>query len=290
MQKGKRTRASMSLSSVDLLLDAALDIANSGCRVLGYGPPHRKLDTTHSSYQQATNIVRFYFGLMGETTPDASPLSVDIANDISYRVYRYDWVIGIACIQPSRFFWDWQRDLKRIVVQAVIVPGDSGFRFTSVAANLNVLLPSRDTTGWFQKNQKVVLDAVASATDAVQPVAGKITKAVAALSSSLQSDGKRGKNWFIYQFLDDLEQATAIEWNINKDVMREFGPVLRGSLVLAFHGVEQGHEKGRRGIHLLLRPQFGFHEGTLDSIIPTKGLPNDEQVRLEVFPQIAATL
>ena len=191
-------------------------------------------------------------------------------------------------MRPAHFWWDWQKKLVEVAAHIVIVPGDSGFGYTCVASNLNVLPPSRDTDTWWQKNHKALvgmITATGTAVDAVQHTAGSITKAFAAMANSLESQTKDRTNWFIYQFLDEPHGAAAIEWRIDREVMKQYGSLLRGSLVLAFHGGSDCRENKQKGIQLILRPLMRYDpKDDIRFIAPTEKLQEHEQVKLEVTP------
>lgn len=195
----------------------------------------------------------------------------------------------------GELWWDWQKVLIKgscVVVQLIILPGDSGIGYTCVATNLNALPPSRNTQTWWQKNRSGVFEIVkVSAKTAEKVYPGRITKAFSAMSNSLAAQGKwRKTNWFVYQFLDADPQGCAVEWQINKRVLRQYGPLLRGSLVLAFHGAYRGVGE-QKGIRLLLRPQLAFNpKDELRRVTPThqmkdpEQVPDSEQVALNILP------
>ena|SRR5579862_7984770 len=114
---------------------------------------------------------------------------------------------------------------------------------------------------------------------------GIITKTFSVLSNSLdaQADGNE-HNWFIYQFVDPDSHSCAVEWRIYKKVLQQYGPLLRGSLILAFHGKQNKEEQ--KGIRLLLRPQLGFiPKDELLRVTPTENLLKDsDQVQLVILP------
>ena len=235
---------------------------------------------------------------MGDTSPAISPLSVDVAGDKDYHVYRYDWVFGVALPNicgpnPGELWWNWKKALGKatsVAVQMIILPGDSGMGYTCVATNLNVLPPSRDTETWWQKNKGGVIDVVKAGAKTAQEVyPGMITKTFAALSNSLDARGKwRKTNWFIYQFLDSTTQGCAVEWRINREILNQYGPLLRGSLVLAFHGGENGGTRDQKGVCLELRPQLGFNRrDELSRVTPTSKLAQDQRVTLKILPRAA---
>jgi hypothetical protein len=277
---------------------AVTDFDSADCRILHYGIPNPDLDIVpgspeHREYTRDGQVLRWYLGLMGETSPVVSPLSVDIAGDKDYRVYRYDWVFGVALPNLSgtnrgELWWDWQKrlaDATSVSVQMILSPA-AGMGYTCVAAKLNVLPPSRDTKTWWQKNRGDVYEVVKAGTRTAEEIyPGTITKVVASLSNSLDAQTKwRTTNWFIYQFLDSTTQACAVEWRITKKILNQYGPLLRGSLILAFHG---GADE-RKGIRLELRPQLGFNpHDELSRVSPTFKLEQDQQVKLDILPRAA---
>ncbi|MFZ0771272.1 MAG: hypothetical protein WCA49_25365 [Candidatus Sulfotelmatobacter sp.] len=294
----------MSVSSIERILDVAVDdFYTADCSVLQYGPPHEKITIAADSpsrgeYKEGRKILRWYIGLMGDTSPEISPLSVDVAGDKNYRVYRYDWVFGVSLPnlpgpEPGKLWWNWQKALTKgtaVAVQLLILPGDSGIAYTCVATNLNVLPPSRDTQTWLHKHRSGVIDFVkAGAKTAEEIYPGMITKAFSALSNSLDARGKwRRTNWFIYQFLDSDSQACAVEWLINKKVLKQYGALLRGSLVMAFHGAAKAGTTKQKCIRIVLRPQLGFNpEDELSRVSPTQELKDAEKVQLEILPGVS---
>lgn len=304
----------MSITTIERVMDIAIkDLHTADCSILHYGFPHEEIKIEIASpryekykeeYKNGGRLLRWYLGLMGDTSPAMSPLSVDVAGDKDYRVYRYDWVFGVSlpnvcgskpdvpAPDPGEFWWNWQKALGKatsVAVQMIILPGDSGIGYTCVATNLNVLPPSRDTERWWQRNKGGAIDLVkAGAKTAQELYPGMITKAIAALSNTLNAQGRWLRtNWFIYQFLDSTTQACAVEWRINKEVLNRYGPLLRGSLVLAFHGGLHGCTEGNKGVRLELRPQLGFNpKDELSRVTPTYKLkPDQPKVQLEILPQ-----
>jgi hypothetical protein len=83
--------------------------------------------------------------------------------------------------------------------------------------------------------------------------------ATASLPEIIASHKEGRANWFIYRFLDERTGGYAVEWRISRAVIDEYGPLLRGSVMLAFHGDEGVENTGDRWINLLLRPQINFH-------------------------------
>src|SRR5262245_21931907 len=111
----------MPLAVKDLVMDVAItDFAEQRCEVLYSGPSHEPLRIDEGHYKEVRNVVRLHLCLMGETRPALSPLSVDVAADREYRVYRYDWVVGIRGLGD----WDWKSKLRSeaLVAQVVMRP------------------------------------------------------------------------------------------------------------------------------------------------------------------------
>jgi hypothetical protein len=101
-------------------------------------------------------------------------------------------------------------------------------------------------------------------------------------SNILDSYAEDQKNWFLYQLLDEHKKCPTVEWRINKRVIREYGPLLRGTLFTVFYGSTEAHP-GR--IRVLLRPQVGFSEGDdIQFVVPTNALAG-EQVDMEIKPK-----
>lgn len=304
----------MPVSSAERILDVGIpDLNQKSSIVLYSGMPGERVLIEEGSdeekrYRAAGKVLRWYFGLMGETSPETSPLSVDVAGDKNYLVYRYDWVFGVAIpnVTPKdrdkdpnqerqgALWWNWQAALTDgtcMAVQVMISREDHGVGYSCVSTNLNVLPPSRDTTSWWQRNRKGVIEFVKSgATAAEQLHPGIITKTFSALSNSLDSKEKwswKRTNWFIYQYVDPDSQSCAVEWRIYKKVLRQYGPLLRGSLILAFHG--EPRSPGHKGITLTLRPQLGFiAQDEFKRITPTEHEDQSKQVQLNILPALTS--
>jgi hypothetical protein len=276
-------------------MDVAItDFAEQSCEVLHFGPSYEPFSVDEARYKKVGKGVRLHLSLMGETRPALSPLSVDVAADREYRVYRYDWVVGITALGG----WNWKSMMRReaLVVQLVIRPNASNIGCTCVAAKLNVLPPSRDTSTWSERNPDTVTEITKGTGDLAAsavgfPFVGVATKVAAALSNSLRSRGRLKTNWYIYQYLDGVNQA--VEWRIKRKVLDEFGPLLRGSLVLAFHGGSQDSTEGTSGIRIQLKPNLSFKRGLrhrrwfgddLRRVNPMAEIKETEQIELDLSP------
>jgi hypothetical protein len=284
----------MPLAVKDLVMDVVItNFAEQRCEVLYSGPSHEAFTIDEDHYKKLGTVIRLHLALMGETRPVLSPLSVDVASDREYRVYRYDWVVGIKGLSD----WNWKAALRSeaLVVQLAIRPQASNIGCTCVAAKLNVLPPSRDTSTWSERNPDTAAEIAKNTVDlaagvAGVPIVGAATKVAAALSNSLTSRGRWKTNWYVYQYVDHVDQA--VEWHIRRSVLDEYGPLLRGSLMLGFHGGVP--EAG--GIRLRLRPTLAFQRGLrymrffgndLRRVSPMAELEVQEQIELGISPEEA---
>jgi hypothetical protein len=84
--------------------------------------------------------------------------------------------------------------------------------------------------------------------------------------------------------LDASTGSCATDWRISRRVLKEHGPLLRGSIQLAFHGNFEAAPKQAPKIHLLLRPQMNFDPA--DELHFSR-LPDSECPSLVVCPQAA---
>jgi len=276
-------------------MDVAItDFAEQKCEVFYSGPSHKPFKMDQARYEEARTVVRLHLSLMGETRPALSPLSVDLATDREYRVYRYDWVVGIRGLLR----WNWKSKMRSeaLVVQLAIRPHAADIGCTCVAAKLNVLPPSRDTSTWSERNPDTTAEIAKGTVDlaagvAGVPIVGTVTKVAAALSNSLTSRSRWKTNWFIYQYVDEVNQA--VEWHIKRNVLDEYGPLLRGSLMLAFHGGIRDSSAGAGGIGLRLRPLLAFQRGfrhiryfrdDLTRVNPMAEIDDQKQIELCISP------
>ena len=240
------------------------------------------------SHPEEARVLRLHYSLMGELSPIVSPLSVDFSLGEKTIVYRYDWVVGITSRNPC-YKWNWWGEigLKRaIVVQLLIDPGESKRAVSELAAFLLALSPSQDTSSWFDRNLGNLGESLVKIAGAAEPfakTASGILKATAAMSNFVASDGKGRNGWFIYRFVDEVRRCCAVEWNISRDVVHRCGPMLRGSILLAFHG----DEASQGPMTLLLRPRLNFVDDHLDLQPPYEGLEKGDKVALSIHPVAA---
>jgi hypothetical protein len=235
-------------------------------------------------------VLRLSYGLMGETSPRLTPMASDFAFEDASTIYRYDWTVGLTPVDPC-YQWPWIqriRETRALSIQLLLDMGESGLAYSEVAAMLLTLQPSKDTTSWLERNADKLGDSLAKLADIASPVSGKaagILKVSSLMSNFISSDQSGVRNWFLYRFLDETRNCCAIEWNIHRTVLEQYGPMLRGSIVLAFHGTP----KNSKPIHLILRPRLCFSSRwELEHLPPLGQLEAGGKVELTLNPVVGA--
>lgn len=253
------------------------------------------------SLKAGERVLRCIVGLLGETEPVVIPATGVAAISSEQRLYRYDWIFGISIPPNQELYWDWKKALRSkesFVVQLLIAPGKSGCGFTELSTDLVALHPSKESKSWIETHRdqlaRVLTDGAALATQAgtAFPTATAITSAVGAilqtasvLTNFISSGEGANKNWYIYRFLDAEEKCCAVEWKINRNVLEEYGPLLRGSILIAFHGATSDNPAGKE-FTITLRPGLGFSEDDLlQHVRPTMALDRKEQPKLFICPK-----
>lgn len=231
-----------------------------------------------------------FTSLLGEARPKTSPMLPGLGEDQDLLLYRYDWIFGLSCVNTPDRWWDWQQALRKdsaMCVQFILSTAGTGYAYTEVSGLLHALLPSRNTKSFLEIHSKSIADTltgVAGATKSVLPVGiGAVLKASAAMSNLVSSGEGEGKNWYLYRFLDMEHRAAAVEWRINKTVLEQYGPLLRGSLTLAFHG-SGGAD---RPISLQMRPMLGFYEDDAICFVRPAEILGDDALTLKIQPEEA---
>jgi hypothetical protein len=228
-----------------------------------------------------------HFSLMGETKPALSPFSVEYSFDDKALAYRYDWQVGITPPKVNDEYWDWMKEIREnraIAVQLLIDPGQSGCGFSEISAMLLALQPSKDTSSWLDQHAKNIGEGLGKLAEIAQPIntmATNIIKVSSLMSNFIGSGEQGAKNWFIYRFLDEGRRCCAVEWNINLKVLKQYGPLLRGSIILTFHGTRKKNEPMR----MLLRPRLGFGtDSDIAYVPPAEELEKELPVELLLDP------
>lgn len=256
---------------------------NPTVQLLPDGPPLSASQAEHGTQC----LMRWYLSLQGEDSPSTSQMvaSQDIVTQ--QPIYRYDWAFGITLVKG--FYWNWQKELRSegsLAIHLVLEPVGDAPEAIPIYATVSALHPSRNTKSLWElalpKVPKAAAD-VAKAVEPTLPLAKYLESGLMLASNVLESQAESKKNWFLYQFLDEKRRCPTVEWRINKNVLTEYGPLLRGSLFLAFSGSTKSNAGSLR---VLLRPQIGYYPNDdVCFVIPTDELPEDQQVYINVKPQ-----
>jgi len=199
-------------------------------------------------------VLPLHYSIMGEVEPKLAPLSIDYSLS-SQGSYRYDWIVGLG---PPPRPWDWHKELRQrraVTVQLAIDCGDTGAGFSDASPALLGLQPSLNTSSLWDRKSETFRQTVQDGAKLLQPFMGSVLPGVVQIAANFISSGEKdAKNWWMYRFFESKLNCPVIEWNINNKVLWEYGPLLRGSLVLSFHG----RMKEGSAIRLILRPRLGF--------------------------------
>jgi hypothetical protein len=260
------------------------------------GIPKSSIGESHTNYapweEGKAFTLRCYLSLQGEDNPVgpsrrlSSPQTPAIETE--QMTYCYEWAFGITLIEG--FYWDWMKELPNegaLAIHLVLKPEpfEDGPEAIPIAAILSTLHPSRNTKSlWEQALPMVPKTAAEMAKTGASafPLLNYLSSGLMLGSNVLSSYTDNQKNWFLYQFLDEKQNCPVVEWRISRKVLVEYGPLIRGSLFLAFHD----SLKSKPGtVRMLLRPQIRYcQKDELCYIIPTQEMGPDNQVFIDIYP------
>ncbi|HLJ88538.1 MAG TPA: hypothetical protein VKZ53_17085 [Candidatus Angelobacter sp.] len=235
--------------------------------------------------------LRCYLSLQGEDNPAPSsrtPSAHAPATGTEQIAHRYEWAFGITLIKG--FYWDWIKELpdeSALAIQVVLKsePLEGGPEAVPIAGILGTLHPSRNTKSLWEQALPLVPKTAAEMAKigaSVLPLLNYVSSGLTLGSNVLASYTDNQKNWFLYQFLDEDQKCPVVEWRINKKVLVEYGPLIRGTLFLAFHNSVKSNPGTLR---ILLRPQIRYcQEDEICYIVPTKDLSPDNQIAIDISP------
>ncbi len=125
-----------------------------------------------------------------------------------------------------------------------------------------------------------MLGTVATTTGAVDQRIAAAARGLSMITNLVDSGTNERKNWYLYRFLDDRLRSPAIEWRISKRVLEQYGPLMRGSVLLTFHGQPSVPAPADQPpVELVLRPNLGFHKkDPLALMSTTEGLKEGDQI------------
>jgi hypothetical protein len=258
------------------------------------GASGQQADEGYAQYKKNEAFtLRCYLSLRGEANPvvysGSQPSPQAFAPAADATIYRYDWAFGITLIEG--FYWDWMDELQEdgaLAIHLVLKPNPlaSGPEAIPMAASLSALHPSRNTKSVVERVLPTLLEGAAGmakiGADAFAPL-NYLSSGLTLGSNLLASSTGDKPNWFLYQFFDEQQRCPVVEWRINKTVLMEFGPLIRGTLLLAF---QEPAESNSGAVQILLRPQIRYcPNDAICFIIPTNKMEPEDQVFLEVHPK-----
>ena len=235
--------------------------------------------------------LRCYFSLQGEDRPVLSSMRLSSeapATGTGQMIYRYDWSFGITLIEG--FYWDWMKELPddgALAIHLVLkpLPFGNGPEAIPIAAILSTMHPSKNTKSIWEQMLPMLPETasgMAKIGASALPILNYVSSGLMLGSNVLASRADNKQNWFLYQFLDEKLKCPVVEWRISRKVLIEYGPLIRGTLFLAFQGPVNS-ESG--AVQILLRPQIRYcKKDELAYIIPTKEMGDDKQVLIDVRP------
>jgi hypothetical protein len=239
-----------------------------------------------------TKAIKLHYSLMGELSPLISPLSPNFSADNKENLYRFDWFVGITPFSPC-YEWNWFDGIdgiaaeRALVVQLLIDSEEAGCGVCEFNALLMGLLPSKDTASFLETHISKLgdsLDKLSNFANSFSTVGANILRTSAIVSNFVVSDEKGQKNWFVYRFLDEKRNCSAVEYNIHRTVLQQYGPALRGSILLTFHG----EPKPGGDLALLLRPRLHFGDkNQMGYDPPEEELEKENPVELRLTPRLA---
>jgi hypothetical protein len=263
------------------------------------GRPKSSVEQSDTGYERWVKkkvfTLRCYLSLQGEDSPTAppdrppSPETPEIGAGLT--TYRYDWAFGITLLDG--FYWNWMKELPDVGALAIHLalmpePFEDGPEAIPIAAILSTLHPSKNTKSVWEQALPMVPKTAAEMAKigaSALPLLSYVSSGLMLGSNVLASYTGNEKNWFLYQFVDEQQKCPVVEWRINRKVLSEYGPMIRGTLFLAF----QNSAKCQSGtVRILFRPQIRYHPtDELCYIVPTNKLKADAQVYIDVCPATA---
>lgn len=243
-------------------------------------PVTRQL-TDSDKLQNGAHILSAYSSLMGPAEVQANANTPPIGG--SFALCHLDWHFGVAG-HPKDPEFDWRDSLRSSRSMAVQIRVDvpQCVEFLEVNADLMGLQPFNrvlvHTSGSGQMFSGLVGSAASSDVSehllGLIPVIGQFA-ALAAASVKLvaksttqdqqqKADDEAAQPFSLYRYTDP-KGVRAIEWLISKSIVRQWGPLLKGSLDLAFFSTNPEPVQ----VMVTLCPRLGFKPNDDLAYVPT---------------------
>ena len=250
--------------------------------------PTSRFVTPESTKPDKGHLLRLYISLMApKTVPVIHAQTKELKPE---QVCKFDWHFGI-CNHPNDWSFDWLEELRAersLAVQVVIEIPDE-IEFTEVYSDMMGLQPLNQTL----QRKPDFIQVAADVGAAVAP-----TKLFAAMLESLGTEREKiklsneayrlARRFMMYRYVDNTGRR-GIEWLLTKDLISEWGSLLRGSVYIAFYGTgyrdEKEHQVGLEvpppHAKITLSARLGFLENDPLCYIP-EGQPEESTCAVDV--------
>lgn len=251
--------------------------------------PTSRFVTPESTKPDNGHLLRLYTSLMA---PKTVPLIHSQTKELKpEQVCKFDWHFGI-CNHPNDWDFDWLKELRperSLAVQVVIEIPDK-VEFTEVYSDMMGLQPLNQTL----ERKPDFIQVAADVGAAIAP-----SKFVSTMLESLGTEREKikmaneasllARRFMMYRYVDNTGRR-GIEWLLTKDMVSEWGSLLRGSVYIAFYGTSYRDEKENQvGMEvapphakITLSTRLGFLEKDLLCYIP-EGQPEESTCVVDVM-------
>ena len=252
------------------------------------GKPSSRFVKSDSAKPENGHLLHLYVSLMAPKTVPLIQLQTEELK--AEQVCKFDWHFGI-CNHPNDWNFDWLKELRSVrslAVQLVIeVPKE--IEFTEVYSDMMGLQPLNQTL----ERKPDFLQVATNVGVAIAPNRG-----LATLLESLGTEREKTKmandaymlarRFMMYRYVDNTGRR-GIEWLLTKDMVSEWGSLLRGSVYIAFYGTgcrgeKENHIENKLASQyakITLNTRLGFLDKDLLCYIP-EGQPKQSTCVVDV--------
>ncbi len=214
------------------------------------------------------HLLLLYVSLMApRTVPLINYQTKELKPD---QVCKLDWHFGI-CNHPKDWDFDWLQELRpeRSLAVQVVIEIPNKVEFTEVYSDMMGLQPLNQT----MERKPDFIQVAANVGAAISP-----SKFFSTMLENLGTEREKTKvaheafllsrRFMMYRYVDNTGRR-GIEWLLTKDMISEWGSLLRGSVYIAFFGTNQGEmDVAPQHAKITLVTRLGFLEKDLLCYIP----------------------
>lgn len=212
--------------------------------------------TEHSTKPNDGNLLCLYTSVITSKAVPLIQLPIPIKELKPEQMCKIDWHFGI-CNHPKDDSFDWLKELRRkrsLAIQLIIeIP--KNIEFIEIYSDmmglqpLNQILDSKPDFLNVATNVAVNIPPIKVFAELLKSLKIEIEKIVVAEKLS-----RRLHQFLMYRFIND-KGMRGIEWSISKEIISEWGSLLRGSVYIAFYGTTSRSEQAK----ISLCPRLGFY-------------------------------